>query len=292
MSRVLLFVGAAFAAGGLVILLAMLRPAWRGTAGMLWRFYLSEFLIVGAILAPAFAGGWWFLGLLLAMAARGQWELLNLFGLPLKARISLAALLAGFSLVAGAALAPVHLPAILALASLGLVAAAALPGRGVSKPHALAAAGSLVFPVLPLMAMALLRPQADGFLWLFLAQAVVETNDSFALLIGKLAGRRRILPRLSPGKTLEGLVAGLLAGGLAGFAIAHYLLALSPGPALLVTLTALIAGLAGDLLLSALKRARGVKDFHPLASLHGGLLDIYDSLLFAAPALFLARALI
>jgi phosphatidate cytidylyltransferase len=291
-SRVLLFLGAAFALGGLVILLAMLRPAWRGTARTLWRFYLSEFLIVGVFLWPAFTGGWWFLGLLLAMAARGQWELLALFGLRLKAWMTLASLLAGMALVATAALTPADLPAVLALAFLILVAAAAMPGQGLSGRHLHAAAGSLVFPVLPLAAMALLRRDSDGFLWLFLAQAVVETNDSFALLIGKLAGRRKILPRLSPGKTLEGLVAGLLAGGLAGFLIAHYLLALAPGAATLVTLTALAAGVAGDLLLSALKRARGVKDFRPLARLHGGLLDIYDSLLFAAPALFLVRAIL
>jgi phosphatidate cytidylyltransferase len=143
--------------------------------------------------------------------------------------------------------------------------------------------------LLALALTAVLRGQENGFLWLFLAQLVVEVNDSFALLLGKLIGKRKILPRLSPGKTLEGLIAGLLAGGGAGFVAAHWLIGLDPATALIATLTALIAGLAGDLALSALKRVHGVKDFRPVASLHGGVLDIYDSLLFAAPALLLLR---
>ena len=291
MNRVLLFLGVAFAVGGAVILAAMLVPAWRGTAKMLWRFYRSEFLIVGAFLLPAFAGGWWFLALLLAMAARGQWELLALFGWRLDAWLPLGTLAAGLSLVALAMLAPVYLPAALALA-FAVLAVTALADQRHLRGQTLTPAASLVFPVLPLLAMALLRPETNGFLWLFLAQAVVEANDSFALLVGKLIGRRKILPRLSPGKTLEGLVAGLLAGGMAGFLIGRHMLELEAAHALLVTGTALAAGLAGDLLLSALKRARGVKDFRPIATLHGGLLDIYDSLLFAVPALFVLRAMI
>jgi phosphatidate cytidylyltransferase len=283
------FLAVAFGIGGLVILAAMLVPAWRDTAKMLWRFYRSEFLIVGAFLLPAFAGGWWFLALLLAMAARGQWELLHLFGWRLGAWLPLGTLAAGLSLVALAGLAPVHLPAALTLAFV-LLAVIALADQGHLRGQTLAPAVSLFFPVLPLLAMALLRPEVNGFLWLFLAQAVVETNDSFALLTGKLIGRRKILPRLSPGKTLEGLVAGLLAGGIAGFLIARHMLGFAAPQALLVTGTALAAGLAGDLLLSALKRAHGIKDFAPLAKLHGGVLDIYDSLLFAAPALFALRA--
>jgi phosphatidate cytidylyltransferase len=290
-SPVLLFLGAAFALGGAVILAAMLRPAWRATALMLWRFYLSEFLIVGGFLLPAALGGWVFLLLLLVLAARGQWELQDLYGWRLRAQVPLAAIAAGTALIVLAALAPAHLPAALTL-GLVVLAAAGLFLRRRFGAAAMAPAASLVFPVMPLVAMALLRPEANGFLWLFLAQAVVETNDAFALLIGKLAGRRKILPRLSPGKTLEGLIAGLLAGGAAGFVIAHYLIGLEAFAAVLVTLIVLVAGNAGDLLLSALKRARGVKDFRPVAALHGGLLDIYDSLLFAVPAILLARALL
>ena len=93
----------------------------------------------------------------------------------------------------------------------------------------------------------------------------------------------------APGKTLAGRVCGVLAGMAAGLAVAHLLLGLPIVTAWLAVMAALAAGLAGDLALSALKRARGVKDFPPLALLHGGLLDIYDSLLFAAPALLLLR---
>jgi phosphatidate cytidylyltransferase len=135
-----------------------------------------------------------------------------------------------------------------------------------------------------------LRNSPQGFLWLLLVQVTVETNDSFALLVGKLIGGTRVFPRLSPGKTLAGLVGGLAAGLLAGLVVSRLLLELSFYAAFASTIVALAAGLAGDLLLSALKRQRDVKDFPPVALLHGGLLDIYDSLLFAVPALLLLRS--
>jgi phosphatidate cytidylyltransferase len=182
-------------------------------------------------------------------------------------------------------------PAALAAAALAAVALRGL-GAGEGRRQLPLALASLVFPVGLIALTGMLRAGADGFLWLFLAQGVVETNDSFALLVGKLAGRRRPFPNLSPGKTVAGLVAGTLAGATVGYVVARHLIGLAPGPSLIAVAVTLVAGLAGDLLVSALKRARGRKDFRPLALIHGGLLDIYDSLLFAAPALLAVRALL
>jgi len=282
---VLVTVAAIFLLGGALILAAWAVPAGRATAASLWPFYRSEFLIVGAFLLPAAAGGYVFLALLLAMSLRGQWEFFRLFGQSWKAPLPFLAMAAGVAVVGIAALVPERLAAALAIAALGLL----VLGR-LRSAVTWTAVASLALPVLPLALMALARAQPQGFLWLVLAQAVVETNDSFALVLGKLIGRTQIFPRLSPGKTLAGLVCGLLAGLGAGLAVAHLLLGLAFLPALTCAVVALAAGLAGDLALSALKRARGVKDFPPLALLHGGLLDIYDSLLFAVPALLLARS--
>jgi phosphatidate cytidylyltransferase len=273
-----------FALGGAAILAASLIPAGRATARTLWPFYCSEFLIVGMFLLPAAVGGWAFLALLLMLALRGQWELFTLFGQSWKAPTPALAMAGGLAVVAAGAVAPDRLPAALAVAAGALL----VLGRLRSSVTWLAIA-SLALPALPLALIALLRGAPQGFLWLLLAQATVEMNDSFALLAGKLIGRTRIFPALSPGKTLAGLVCGLLAGLATGLAVAHLLLGLSFAVALAMAATALAAGLAGDLALSALKRWRGAKDFPPLAVMHGGLMDIYDSLLFAAPALLLLR---
>jgi phosphatidate cytidylyltransferase len=228
---------------------------------------------------------------LAAAAARGQYELLELFGHPLRHAFQRLALAVGAGLAALGALAPGLLPS--AAPAAGLAVALRALGAGAEGRRQLPLAlASLVFPVALVALTGTLRAGTEGFLWLFLAQGVVETNDSFALLVGKLAGRTRPFPKLSPGKTLAGLVAGLLAGAGVGYLIASQMMGLAPVPALVAVAVTLLAGLAGDLLVSALKRARGRKDFRPLALIHGGLLDIYDSLLFAAPALLAVRALL
>jgi phosphatidate cytidylyltransferase len=130
---------------------------------------------------------------------------------------------------------------------------------------------------------------AHGFIWILLVYATVEMNDAFAYVGGKLFGRTAFLPWLSPNKTLEGLLAGLVVGCGSGFLIGYEVLHLRPGVALRVALVALAAGIAGDLLTSLLKRWRQKKDFLPLMAVHGGVLDIYDSLLIAAPVVFLTR---
>jgi phosphatidate cytidylyltransferase len=284
MTGVLVIAAAIFLLGGALILAAWAAPSTRAMAAALWPFYRSEFLIVGAFLLPAAMGGWVFLALLLAMTLRGQWELFTLLGQSWKAPMAALAMGAGVVLVTVSAFGPDRLAAALAAG----IAALLVLGQ-LRSPATWGAVASLILPALPLALMAVMRNEPQGFLWLFLAQAIVETNDAFALVLGKLIGRTQILPRLSPGKTLAGLICGLLAGLAAGIAVAHLLLGLPVFSALLAVAVALAAGLAGDLALSALKRARGVKDFAPLALLHGGLLDIYDSLLFAVPALLLLR---
>jgi phosphatidate cytidylyltransferase len=119
-----------------------------------------------------------------------------------------------------------------------------------------------------------------GVAWLIV---VVSATDSFAQIGGRIFGRRRLCPSVSPAKTVEGLVVGVMAAtGLAiglGF--------LLPGIARrdLVILGLLTAGgaVAGDLLFSRIKRCAGVKDFSQALPGHGGVLDRCDSLVVAAP---------
>lgn len=114
--------------------------------------------------------------------------------------------------------------------------------------------------------------------------------DGFSQVVGQLVGRHRLVPRLSPGKTWEGL-----AGGLAACLLLAWFLrdpaGLAPGPALAAgSLTAGLA-LAGDLTASALKRRCALKDFGDLLPGHGGVLDRFDSLLMVAAGWALVAAL-
>jgi phosphatidate cytidylyltransferase len=126
--------------------------------------------------------------------------------------------------------------------------------------------------------------------WLLLALVPTWVGDSVAYLVGSRIGRRRIVPRISPGKTWEGTLSGF-----GGAAVAALLIATSAGmrtgPALLVAALVGPIGFAGDLFESAIKRAAGAKDSGTLFPGHGGVLDRIDSLIFVAPAVALVLAI-
>lgn len=131
----------------------------------------------------------------------------------------------------------------------------------------------------------------QGRFWMLLLFAVIWGGDILAYFLGRTLGRTRLAPRISPNKTVVGAVGGLLGSGLAALGVKLAFLRVQPGPtlgalALIVLLTAL-AGQVGDLAESALKRGAGIKDSGALLPGHGGMLDRLDSLLFAAPMLWL-----
>ncbi len=278
-----------FLAGAVAIFLAGLNPAWKEKVGGLWRAYRLEFAIVGAILIPAAIGGWLFTAILLLICWRGQYELFELFDVKGMGYIQAGAMALGGLLVIAGALDRIEPGGALVLA---LVLAAMCAFMQFARSRiGLAGFLSLLLPAWCVAMVAELRV-AHGFIWIVLVYATVEMNDAFAYVGGKLFGRTPVLPRLSPNKTLEGFVTGAVIGGGSGFLIGYELLHLHAGTALKVALVALAAGLAGDALTSLLKRWRNKKDFQPLMVLHGGVLDIYDSLLISTPIVFLTRSLL
>ena len=125
-----------------------------------------------------------------------------------------------------------------------------------------------------------------GRLAVFTVLLVVFADDTAAYLIGRLLGRHKLAPSLSPGKTWEGFVAGTLAAiAVAFFALYEQDFLTIPESIVLGAAVAL-AGAAGDLFESALKRDLQVKDSGQLLGGHGGMLDRIDSLLFASVAAF------
>lgn len=146
---------------------------------------------------------------------------------------------------------------------------------------------------LPLALLILLRSAPDGMTWIFLLCAVIFAGDTAALYGGTLWGRHKLCPAISPGKTVEGALAGLAANLAVGMAGRFFFLPEVGWAAALAFSAAVgMAGQAGDLFESALKRASNVKDSGGLLPGHGGVLDRIDALLFAAPVAYAFRMLL
>lgn len=123
-----------------------------------------------------------------------------------------------------------------------------------------------------------LAPAQVLFLYL-----VVAFDDGFSQVSGQLFGRRRLAPRISPGKTVEGLACGL-AGAAAVAVLLRPLAGVGPTAALGLGLAVGLAGLAGDLSASWIKRSAGIKDYSSALPGHGGFLDRFDSFVAAGAA--------
>ena len=137
--------------------------------------------------------------------------------------------------------------------------------------------------------------EPNGHRWLLTAIAVVWAADTGAYFAGRKFGKHKLAPRISPNKTIEGLIGGVIAGVVVGVAAAFWLaeapVAQLPSVAL-VALAAVLFSVIGDLFESMLKRHAGVKDSGHLIPGHGGILDRLDGVLAALPVLALGKAVL
>ncbi|MCI5144075.1 MAG: phosphatidate cytidylyltransferase [Candidatus Electrothrix sp. AR3] len=134
----------------------------------------------------------------------------------------------------------------------------------------------------------LLRSFPDGSFWLLLLTAITAGSDTGAYYVGRTFGKRKLCPEISPGKTVNGALGGVLAAVLLVIFIGLYLRPeISSVKLALATALLALVGIAGDLAESIIKRGTGIKDSGSLLGGHGGLLDRIDSLLLAAPLLYL-----
>lgn len=133
----------------------------------------------------------------------------------------------------------------------------------------------------------LLWRQQDGMHWIFLTMTITAVGDSAAYYTGSLRGRHKLLPRISPHKTVEGALAGLVGSAVGALAYAAvFFPSLVASKGVLLALLVGGAGQLGDLSESMLKRAAGLKDSSRLLPGHGGVLDRLDSLVFSAPVVY------
>lgn len=156
----------------------------------------------------------------------------------------------------------------------------------------------LVYLPLSLSLAVMIYSGSYGPTWIFLLLIVVFLGDTGAYYAGTYLGRHKLLPAVSPGKTVQGAAGGLLATVLAGCLINAWLPRvpwgldmprLPWGIAVLFFVVVSICGQLGDLFESVMKRDAGVKDSGVLFPGHGGLLDRIDAVLFAIPVVFLFK---
>jgi phosphatidate cytidylyltransferase len=196
-------------------------------------------------------------------------------GTPITGLLVACALLVALSAAGSRRAASTARSALPAAISIGFVGSLLLPGllshlvylRHMESHGSLALAGLAV-------------PRGAG--WLALVVGVCWVTDSAALCIGKVAGRHKLWPSVSPGKTIEGSLGGLFASVLATLWFSSWL-GLSTGHAVALGCALGVVGQLGDLAESKLKRWAGVKDSGSILPGHGGILDHVDSLLAAGP---------
>jgi phosphatidate cytidylyltransferase len=241
------------------------------------------------VLGVVWLGGWWLAGGLLVVGALGVHE----YGRLVRTLrpLTLAALLGVTGMVLGAALGGVAwvlgaVPATLALAFL-------LHGIGTTRAPAVVALGSTLLGAawigLGAASIYLVREGFDRGRLALLAVLLADfAANTFAYFGGRLAGRHKLAPTISPGKTWEGFMVGLLAAvAVSFFALYEDRDSFIPiWQALVFGAVVAVSGALGDLFQSAIKRDMNVKDSGRLLGGHGGMLDRIDSLLFAAPAAY------
>ena len=136
-----------------------------------------------------------------------------------------------------------------------------------------------------LMTLPLRGGGRGGWKLLVFLVLVVQMSDVLQYVWGKLLGRRKIAPHISPNKTWEGFVGGVLSATALGAAM-YRLTPFSPVQAAGMALAIALLGFFGGIVMSAIKRDAGVKDYGQLIEGHGGMMDRVDSLSFAAPVFF------
>jgi phosphatidate cytidylyltransferase len=166
--------------------------------------------------------------------------------------------------------------------------------RGTEGFVGTASASALALIYLPFLAgfLILLARPSNGLARVMTLVVLVGCNDTFAYLTGVLFGKHPLAPKISPKKTIEGLIGSLFFTVIGGSLAFHYIMDSDWWLGAIAGLVTVFTATAGDLIESALKRDMAIKDMGTLLPGHGGIMDRLDSVLFAAPALWLALEIV
>ena len=272
------------------------------------RHELKRRLVTAIVLGPLFllavaVGGLVFLGAVMLLAGVSAWEFFRLAGRRVgRPRVApgIGLALAFPALLYWSPSHPLAIPALVTVGVLGIALAQLLDPDG---EETLASVSTTVYGAayagLLLAHFVLIRevsrvvpgmPYWSGALLVGMIVALTWVNDSSAYVVGHRWGRRKLIPRVSPGKTVEGAVGALLVTVLAAVAalwlVDRWVPLFDLADALAIGAIVGIAAPLGDLVESAFKRDAGVKDASELVPGHGGVLDRFDSLMAVGPAVW------
>ena len=241
-------------------------------------------------------GGWYYDGLLLLLALIGFHEYVRLNGIETRHPIALTGfagmLVLSFPWESAGLAAPPAAPVIWCLMFALLAYNVLTKNRLTLDASALLLLGAVYVGVGFSAMMDVRAIEPHGLYWTALAFASIWSSDSGAYFAGRAFGRTKLWPSISPNKTVEGALGGVLAALAVAFLFSIAAPdRLSLGEAAGIGLIASVAGQFGDLIQSAYKRLRGVKDSGTLLPGHGGVLDRCDSWLIVFPLLVLSGLL-
>jgi phosphatidate cytidylyltransferase len=263
------------------------------TRGDLGRRTATAALVIPLLALALFAGPPMLsVAIVAATAALGLWEFYALLAArgiaPLRTTGYVLAVAFFLQTVRPALIPPAVVPiATLVVLCAMLTRAGDVPGSVTSAAATLLGAAWLGGLGGTMAALRLAPPERGGPWVLMLLLTTVMAADSAALFLGSAIGRRKLAPRISPGKTWEGFAGALVGGVAAALVVRQVGLQWIPlTHAVVLALLTVLAGTAGDLAESLLKRWAGVKDSGSLFPGHGGMLDRLDSLLLGAPVLY------
>jgi phosphatidate cytidylyltransferase len=244
---------------------------------------LSAFVFLVVVLAGVYAGLYGVYALVILLGGLALWEFLGLSdGMGSRAPAWLLFPLGAFFAFSGTLLKQIDVNLVLSLALVGgLAIFLVVPGRrqGLGR-WAMGITGALYIGMPFNYYLLLYTSKPAGLVWTLFTIFAVIANDAAALLVGSRIGRHPFFSSISPHKTVEGAVAGVLASVIAMLIGISGILGLSPLHAIVIGVLVGLSALVGDLVESQMKRIAEVKDSSHLIPGHGGVLDRLDSILF------------
>lgn len=283
----LLYLGVVLFVFGLIILIYTVLRGIESSKN-LWIRYFSSLVLIPALLFPLLLGRVPFIVLVLILSILSFREFLRSLGLH-EDRY--------FSWIGYISICLIYLPVFIdwyglytAMPIYCLLAVLTIPVfrreyRGMIQKTCLTILGIVYFGWL-FSHLAYFVNMQNGIGHIIFILFLIAANDAFALLFGKLFGRHKLIPEISPGKTIEGALGALMISVLFAYLLRFNIPEFSLWQVLLIGPVISIAGMLGDLIISFIKRDLNIKDMGGILPGHGGILDRFDSLIFAAPIFF------
>lgn len=244
---------------------------------------LSAFVILAIVIGAIYSGIYGAYALVALLGGLALWEFRGLSdGMGSRAPSWLLFPLGAFFAYSGTLLKQVDVNLVLSLALVGgLAAFLVVPGRrqGLGR-WAMGLAGALYIGMPLNYYLLLYSSQPHGMVWALFVIFAVVANDAMALLVGSRIGRHPFFPTISPRKTVEGAIAGVVGSVVVMLVGVSAIIGLAPIHAIAIGILVGLSAQVGDLVESQMKRIAEVKDSSNLIPGHGGVLDRLDSILF------------